>query len=107
MPNVTVRIDAFGQTHTVVTDNDEGFFELTINPPNDLPAFWPGVVSGSVFAGGTVTQPDLAETEPSGKPVVKDGYLMVSHHDFSQFGVISDIDDTVLVTDATNLLANG
>jgi phosphatidate phosphatase APP1 len=43
-------------------------------------------------------------TQPTtGEPVRKDGYLMISPP-FSQFGVISDIDDTVLVTGATSIL---
>lgn len=94
VPNVTVRVDAFGQTHTTVTD-DEGYFELTINPPNDLP---PGRVWFPVtYSLDGLTQPT------TGEPVRKEGYLMISPS-FSQFGVISDIDDTVLVTGATSLL---
>jgi len=91
---VTVRIDAFGESYTTVTDQ-EGYFELTIHPPQDLP---PGRVWFPVrYALVGITQPG------TGEPVVKDGHLMVSPL-FSQFGVISDIDDTVLVTGATSLL---
>ncbi len=94
VPNVTVRVDAFGQSHTTVTD-EEGYFELTINPPNDLP---PGRVWFPVtYSLDSLTQPT------TGEPVRKEGYLMISPP-FSQFGVISDIDDTVLVTGATSLL---
>lgn len=94
VPNVTVRVDAFGQSHTTVTDK-EGYFELTINPPNDLP---PGRVWFPVtYSLDGLTQPTTGES------VRKDGYLMISPP-FSQFGVISDIDDTVLVTGATSLL---
>jgi phosphatidate phosphatase APP1 len=94
VPNVTVRVDAFGQTHTTTTD-EEGYFEVTINPPNDLP---PGRVWFPVtYSLDGVTQPT------TGEAVQKEGYLMVSPV-FSQFGVISDIDDTVLVTGATSLL---
>ena len=100
---VTVRIEAFGQSHTTVTDKD-GFFELTINPPNDLP---PGRAWFPVrYALEGIVQPTTeVSANPSSmiEPVVKDGYLMISPP-FSHFGVISDIDDTVLVTDATNLL---
>ncbi|GAB3505652.1 DUF2183 domain-containing protein [Spirosoma knui] len=91
---VTVRIETFGQTHTAVTD-EEGYFEVTVNPPNDLP---PGRVWFPVrYSLDGIVQPTTQE------PVIKDGYLMVSPP-FSQFGVISDIDDTVLVTGATSLL---
>ena len=94
VPGVTVRVEAFGQAHTTVTD-EEGYFEVTINPPNDLS---PGRVWFPVqYLLHGITQPT------TGQPVVKDGYLMVSPP-FSQFGVISDIDDTVLVTGATSLL---
>ncbi len=94
VPGVTVRIDAFGETHTTVTDK-EGYFDLTIHPPQNLP---PGRVWFPVrYALDGIVQPD------TGEPVVNDGYLMVSPL-FSQFGVISDIDDTVLVTGATSLL---
>lgn len=96
---VTVRVEAFGLVHTAVTDK-EGYFEVTINPPNDLPA---GRVWFPVrYSLDGVVQPDTRETVDN-QPVVKDGYLMISPP-FSQFGIISDIDDTVLVTDATNLL---
>ena len=99
VPDVTVRVDAFGQTHAVLTDKD-GYFELTITPPSDLP---PGRAWFPVrYSLDNIVQPDSAG-EVAGQPVVKDGYLMISPV-FSQFGVISDIDDTVLVADATNLL---
>ena len=96
---VTVHVEAFDQTHTTIT-NDEGFFELTINPPDQLP---PGRVWFPVrYSLDGIVQPDSPDGT-GGEPVMKDGYLMISPP-FSQFGVISDIDDTVLVTDATNLL---
>ncbi|WP_288425367.1 phosphatase domain-containing protein [uncultured Spirosoma sp.] len=94
VPGVTVRVDAFGQRHTTVTD-EEGYFELTINPPNDLPPGW--VWFPVTYSLDGLTQPT------TGEPVRKEGYLMISPP-FSQFGVISDIDDTVLVTGATSLL---
>lgn len=97
VPGVTVRVEAFGQVHTTVTD-EEGYFEVTINPPNDLLAAYPGRAWFPVrYSLDGVGQPDTQE------PVVKDGHLMVSPP-FSQFGVISDIDDTVLVTGATSML---
>ncbi|WP_461150258.1 App1 family protein [Spirosoma pulveris] len=106
---IPVRIEAFGQTHTAVT-NEDGFFAVTINPPNDLP---PGRAWFPVrYSLDGVEQPatDLSEermpdvARPNmAQPVMKEGHLMISPP-YSQFGVISDIDDTVLVTDATNLL---
>lgn len=100
---VTVRIDAFEQSYTTVTD-EKGYFELTIDPPNDLP---PGRAWFPVrYSLDGVVQP-TTEVNPSqlitAEPVVKDGHLLIAPL-YSQFGLISDIDDTVLVTDATNLL---
>lgn len=88
-----VRIDAFGQSHVAITDK-EGYFDLTIHPPDTLPhgrAWFP-----VRYSLDNVTQPD-------GTAVIKDGHLLISPP-YSQFGVISDIDDTVLVTGATSLL---
>ncbi|CCH57033.1 Protein of unknown function DUF2183 [Fibrisoma limi BUZ 3] len=93
VPGVTVRVQAFGQTHTTVSD-EEGYFELTINPPDDL-------MPGRAWFPVRYELPDV--TQPNGDAVSKDGYLMISPT-YSQFGVISDIDDTVLVTEATSLL---
>ena len=99
VPGITVRVEAFGQAYTTITD-DEGYFDLTINPPNDLT---PGRAWFPVrYSLDGIVQPNPNDSGEN-QPVVKDGYLMISPP-FSQFGVISDIDDTVLVTDATNLL---
>jgi phosphatidate phosphatase APP1 len=99
VPGVTVRIEAFGQTHTTVTDS-EGYFELTINSSTDLP---PGRVWFPIrYSLDGIVQPTDSLVETT-QPVFKDGYMMVTPS-FSQFGVISDIDDTVLVTGATSLL---
>lgn len=97
VPGITVRVEAFGQSHTTTTD-EEGYFEVTINPPNDVLSDNPGRVWFPVrYALDGIVQPT------TGEPVEKDGYMMISPL-FSQFGVISDIDDTVLVTGATSLL---
>lgn len=90
---VTVRVEAFGAVYTTQTD-DDGYFDITITPPGNLP---PGRAWFPVrYSLDNVVQ-------PTGEAVVKEGYLMISPH-YSQFGVISDIDDTVLVTGATSLL---
>lgn len=102
VPGVPVRVEAFGQTHTTVTDA-KGYFEVTINPPNDLLNSFPGRVWFPVrYSLDGITQPSV-DSPDTQEPVMKDGYLMVSPP-FSEFGVISDIDDTVLVTGATSLL---
>ena len=93
VPGVTVRVEAFGQEHTAVTD-EEGYFGVTVNPPGNL-------LLGRAWFPVRYSLDGI--TQPTGELVVKDGHLMVSPA-FSQFGVISDIDDTVLVTGATSLL---
>ncbi|GAA4399473.1 DUF2183 domain-containing protein [Nibrella viscosa] len=94
VPGVTVKIDTFGESYTTVTD-EEGYFELTITPPASL---LPGRAWFPVrYSLVDITQPT------DGSEVSIDGHLMISP-EFSKFGVISDIDDTVLVTGATSLL---
>lgn len=104
VPNAVVRIEAFGQTYATRTD-DKGYFERTIQPPAD-------VLSRPESAGRAwfpvrYVLPDILEpaTDQADerKPVRKDGHLLMAPA-YSQFGVISDIDDTVLITGATNLL---
>ncbi|UFH54856.1 App1 family protein [Spirosoma sp. KNUC1025] len=103
VPGVTVRVEAFGKAYTTITDQ-EGYFDVTINPPNDLPPgrAWFPVQYSLDNVMQPVTELDANQLMAT-QPVVKNGYLMISPP-YSQFGVISDIDDTVLVTDATNLL---
>ena len=100
VPGVRVRVTAFGQEYTTVTDK-HGYFDLTVYPPkqpNGESALAPGRAWFPVrYALDDVRQPD------TGDPIVKDGFMMISPP-FSQFGVISDIDDTVLVTGATSVL---
>ncbi|MEZ0608289.1 App1 family protein [Fibrella sp. WM1] len=90
---ITVRIETFGQTFRTVT-NEEGYFDITINPNIELPAGRAWFPIRYALEG--VQQPD------TGEEVIKDGQLMIAPA-YSQFGVISDIDDTVLVTGATNI----
>ena len=98
---ITVRIEAFGQVFRTST-NHEGYFDITIDPAIELPtgrAWFP-----VCYALEGVVQPTGYEgTSGSGTgEVVKDGQLMIAPA-YSQFGIISDIDDTVLVTGATSL----
>lgn len=92
---VVVRVEAFGQQHTTVT-NREGYFELTINPPDNL-------APGRAWFPVRYLLEGVVQPGTDGQLVHKDGYLMISPG-YSQFGVISDIDDTVLVSDAVNLV---
>ncbi|MEZ0486622.1 App1 family protein [Fibrella aquatica] len=98
---ITVRIETFGQVFRTVTDKD-GYFNTTIDPNIELPAGRAWFPVRYVLEG--VEQPEGYEG-PSGsgtREVIKDGQLMIAPA-YSQFGIISDIDDTVLVTGATNI----
>lgn len=97
---ITIRIETFGQVFRTVTNN-EGYFDITIDPAIELPtgrAWFP-----VRYALEGVLQPEGYEgISGSGtREVIKDGQLMIAPA-YSQFGVISDIDDTVLVTGATS-----
>ena len=93
VPGVTVNIEAFGQRHVATTD-EEGYFSLTIIPPDNLA---PG------RAWFPVSYRLEGIMQPDGQAVETHGYLLIAPP-YSQFGVISDIDDTVLVAGATSLL---
>ncbi|MEZ0541757.1 App1 family protein [Fibrella arboris] len=98
---LTVRIETFGQVFRTVTNTD-GYFDITIDPNIDLPAGRAWFPVRYVLEG--VDQP-VGYEGPSGsgtREVSKDGQLMIAPA-YSQFGIISDIDDTVLVTGATNI----
>jgi phosphatidate phosphatase APP1 len=77
-----------------VTTDIEGFFELDIELPEPLP-------------NGRLWHPlELELLEPLREgypPVHAEGQVLIVPKE-AEFGVISDIDDTVLHTDATNLL---
>ncbi|MFP5245458.1 MAG: App1 family protein, partial [Thermoanaerobaculia bacterium] len=68
-----------------VTD-DEGFFQIRLEPRELEPLFWHPV---------SLTQPDSA--------VAATAHVLIPPPD-ADFAVISDIDDTVLVTNATSLV---
>ena len=88
---VTVRIEAFGRVFHAKT-NAEGYFDLTFDPQS-------GPALGQAWFSVRYVLEGVAQ--PNGEEVSKDGQLMLAPS-FSQFGVISDIDDTVLVTGATS-----
>ena len=98
---ITVRIETFGQVFRTVT-NEEGYFDITVDLAIDLPVGRAWFPVRYVLEG--VEQPD-GYHGPSGsgnREVSKDGQLLIAPA-YSQFGVISDIDDTVLVTGATSI----
>jgi len=89
---VTVRIDGYGQTHEVVSD-DEGYFELEMRLDMPLPPTtqWEQVRM-SVLDRAT-------ETPSVTVPIMAPGADQ-------NWGIISDIDDTVVETGATDFIKN-
>lgn len=82
-----------GVRQQVVAD-EEGFFEVFIDLPEPPPAdrLWHTI------------ELELLEPVREGKPPARaEGHVLVPPPD-AHFGVISDIDDTVIYTDATHLL---
>ncbi len=103
---ITVRIEAFGQVFRTVTNN-EGYFDITIDPAIDLPtgrAWFPVRYSleGVLQPEGYDRPSGSGRSRVRAREVIKDGQLMIAPA-YSQFGIISDIDDTVLVTGSTSL----
>lgn len=92
LPGVTVRCDAYGHVSEVATD-DEGYFDFDLDIARPLPlrTAWDHVI---------VSTPGREAQQPSIKvPVMAPG---TDNH----WGIISDIDDTIVETGATNFLKN-
>lgn len=92
LAGVAVRIQGYEQSHDVITD-EEGYFELEMPIDKPLPATtrWEYV---------TVSVPNRKTEQPAVKvPVMAPG---TDQH----WGIISDIDDTVVETGATNFVKN-
>lgn len=91
VPGARVVARFAGAEAEAVTD-DEGYFEIRLRPAVPIPtdAAWHTVA--------------LELTEPAADAPVHDTGEVLLPAPSAQFGVISDIDDTVLRTDATNLL---
>lgn len=91
IPNVRVRAVFDGQEQIVAT-NEIGFFEVNFTFKNPLPSQKDWV---------EVQLELLDQVVPNQKQVRAGGPVMLAqeHH---QFGIISDVDDTILVSNATN-----
>ena len=96
---ITVRIETFGQVFRTVT-NREGYFDITVDLAIDLPVGRAWFPVRYVLEG--VEQPEDYAGPSGNREVSKDGQLLIAPA-YSQFGVISDIDDTVLVTGAASI----
>lgn len=94
IPGATVEVTVGENTVTAVSDN-EGFVEVTMKPDNPLPAKrrWHAVrwrlIDAPVSFNGDVTAVGRLLLPPAN----------------ADFGIISDIDDTVLQSNATNYLS--
>lgn len=88
---VEVEIGVGDHLTTAVTDG-EGYFAVTLRPPVDLTPGWHAY------------RCRIPAADPASRPVAVTGdFLLVGRA--ARMGIISDIDDTVLVTNATDLLA--
>jgi phosphatidate phosphatase APP1 len=91
IPGAHVRA-TLGSVSAETTSNKEGFFELTLLPDQVLNSGW--------------TQVDLALLNPilpGSGPVHATAEVLIPPAN-ADFGIISDIDDTVIKSDITNLL---
>ena len=84
----------FAGDEVEVTADEEGFFEAVLHPRETLPA-------GQLWHAVTL---DLLEPQRPGHPPVSAVGEVFIPPPGAQFGVISDIDDTVVQTGATHLL---
>lgn len=91
VPGARVQVRYAGTTRDVVTD-EEGFFDLELTPTTVPAPGWQDITY-------TVLEPE----PKNGTNVQVTGQGFVVSAD-AQFGVISDIDDTVVYTGATSLL---
>jgi len=89
-PGARVRVRWAGEEWEAVAD-DEGFVELWIRPPTGLAAGW-----------HTVSIRLLRPDDGHPLPVVEAPVLLVDAK--SEYGVITDVDDTIIVTGVSNLL---
>lgn len=84
---------SFGSSEVVTVADQEGFFDVTleIDEPVDGPGGWRGVRLDL-----------LAPPSPGGGAVGSTGQVIVPAR--ARYGVISDLDDTVVLSGATNVL---
>ena len=94
IPNAQLEIQFDGKSHLMVTD-EEGYFTLNTQPekPLQLDNIWHYVDISLVKAPVALPHPVTAKAE-----------VLVPPAD-AEYGIISDIDDTIVQTGATNLLA--
>ncbi len=94
IPHATLKIDFQGKSHTVLSDS-EGYF--TIHFSTEEPLVWEDMWHE--------IDVELIDAPYSFSPGIKDAATVLVPPPDAEYGIISDIDDTVVKTSATNLLA--
>ncbi len=97
VPNARVQLTLQGQPHDITTDS-EGYFVLNIEPetPLELEDIWHPIEVELIEAPVNNFEQGVKETS----------FVLVPPPD-AEYGVISDIDDTIMHTGATSLLESG
>ena len=95
VPGAILKVTLPEEEHTVITDQ-EGYFVFDLNPK--VPVF-----AESLYHEAPLT---LVDAPYSFQPCHADAEIMIPPAD-AEYGIISDIDDTVIRTGATSLLAMG
>ena len=92
VPGITIRLEGYGHVLETRTDHD-GYFTFSFPPDRALP-------SETSWEHVTLSTPEAAMQQPSASvPVLAPGTGI-------GWGIISDIDDTVIETGATNFIKN-
>jgi phosphatidate phosphatase APP1 len=92
LPGLAVRLEAYGQAHEAITD-EEGYFTFDLPIARPLP-------EATQWERVTLSTPGREAQQASVQvPVMAPG----ANHNW---GIISDIDDTIIETGATNLFKN-
>jgi phosphatidate phosphatase APP1 len=91
----TVRA-RFGSHTTEVKTNEEGYFEVNIEPDRELP-------EDQIFYDIDLELIDFPARAHDLSPIKETGRVIVPPPD-AQFAIVSDIDDTVIRTDVLNIL---
>jgi phosphatidate phosphatase APP1 len=94
VPHATLQIEFQGKIHTVISDK-EGYFTITFSA--EEPLVWEDMWHEMNV--------DLIDAPYSFAPGVRDIANVLVPPPDAEYGIISDIDDTVVRTSATNLLA--
>jgi len=99
IPNALVRARFGDVQHEMLTDTN-GYFNLhlSFNPPHQFQGDWFDIALELIRYPG---QPPSTDTEPSESTVITQKILIPCAD--AQYGVISDIDDTVMRTDILNV----